>query len=100
MLCGTLNFLNNSSVVNRLKNVKPVGGLLGQKFVPLTEIPPPHSPHHHADGRRHLDPDCALKPDPKIVYEGGRVDIFGDYYDEKIAKTVATVIIPDHIDCK
>lgn len=83
---------------SRLINVKPVGGMMANKFVPLTELPPPQAPHRHPDGRRHLDPDCSQKPDPKIVYQGAKVDIFGDYYDEKVAKTVATVIIPDHID--
>ncbi|KAF9407413.1 hypothetical protein HW555_003007, partial [Spodoptera exigua] len=100
-----------------LAKVRPVGAHVGKSFVPLTEIPPPHVPHPnrphpdahkdghkdgHTDksGRRHLEDDCIKKPAGKDVIEGPKVDIFPDYYDDKIAKTVATVIFPDHIDHK
>lgn len=79
--------------------VKPVGKSVQRNFMPLTEIPPPKKPHVHIDGRRHFE-DCSPKPHGVDVVEGGTVDIFGEYYDEKVAKTVATVIIPDHIDRK
>lgn len=80
--------------------MKPVGANLAKAFVPLTEIPPPNLPHVHTDvksGRRHME-DCNEKPTPKEVVSGARVDIFGEYYDDFVAKTVATVIFPDHID--
>ncbi|CAG9584597.1 unnamed protein product [Danaus chrysippus] len=79
--------------------MKPVGGLVGKKFMPLTEIPPPNV-KHSLSGRRHLEEECSKKPPSRDVHEGNQVDIIGDYYDDKVAKTVATVIIPDHIDYK
>ncbi|KAM3964337.1 uncharacterized protein ACR2FA_001307 [Aphomia sociella] len=80
----------------RLIKVKPVGGSVAKSFVPLTELPPPHAPHA---GRRHME-DCTQKPEGRVVYEGAKVEIFGDYYEDRIGKTVAKVIIPDHIDHK
>ncbi|RVE47258.1 hypothetical protein evm_008126 [Chilo suppressalis] len=92
--------IRSSLVANKLFKVKPVGGNVAQTFVPLTEIPPPHLPHDQVhSGRRHLD-DCSQKPNPREVEGGGKVAIFGEYYDDGVAKTVATVIIPDHIDRK
>ncbi|XP_072931654.1 uncharacterized protein [Epargyreus clarus] len=91
--------IRSSVLVNKLKKVKPVGGVVASNFVPLTEIPPPHAPHQHS-GRRHLEDDCSQKPPNKEMYEGGEVNIFGEDYDDRVAKTVATVIIPDHIDFK
>ncbi|CAH2235176.1 jg16165 [Pararge aegeria aegeria] len=82
-----------------LTKVKPVGGNLGNRFVPLTEVPPPRVPHYRS-GRRHLEDECSQRPPPREVFEGSKVDIQGDYYDERVRKTVATVIIPDHIDFK
>ncbi|XP_028174554.1 uncharacterized protein LOC114363122 [Ostrinia furnacalis] len=89
--------IRSSLVLNKLVKVKPVGGNLAKAFVPLTEIPPPHLPL--ASGRRHFE-DCSQKPPAKEVYGGAKVDIFGEYYDDMVAKTVATVIFPDHIDRK
>ncbi|CAG9786360.1 unnamed protein product [Diatraea saccharalis] len=92
--------IRHSIVGNKLFNVKPVGSIVAKNFLPLTEIPPPHLPHeHYHSGRRHLD-DCSEKPRNREVYSGGRVAIFGEYYDDLVAKTVATVVIPDHIDRK
>ncbi|XP_045771408.1 uncharacterized protein LOC123871582 [Maniola jurtina] len=91
--------IKGSVMMNILTKVKPVGRSLGSRFVPLTEVPPPHIPHSRS-GRRHLEDECSQKPHYREVYEGGKVDIIGDYYDERVAKTVATVIIPDHIDYK
>ncbi|XP_026725329.1 uncharacterized protein LOC113492179 [Trichoplusia ni] len=95
--------IRSSLIVNKLSRVRPVGAHVGKSFVPLTEIPPPHIPHIHVSpspSRRHLSDDCTKKPPPREVHEGPRVEIFGDYYDDKIMKTVATVIFPDHIDHK
>lgn len=87
--------------------MQPVGAQVAKSFVALTEIPPPkggmHTPHGPPDqisGRRHLQDDCNKKPDPKEIFEGPGVDIFAEYYDDKVAKTLATVIFPDHIDRK
>ncbi|KAI8435645.1 hypothetical protein MSG28_003910 [Choristoneura fumiferana] len=91
--------IRQSVLVNKLVKIKPVGKNVQRNFVPLTEIPPPKKPHVHVDGRRHFE-DCSPKPHGADVVEGGTVDIWGEYYDEKVAKTVATVIIPDHIDRK
>ncbi|KAG6464981.1 uncharacterized protein LOC115453475 [Manduca sexta] len=90
--------IRDSRIVNRLIKIKPVGANVGKTFVPLTEIPPPDNPHIHS-GRRHLE-DCVPKPEGRDVYEGAKIDIFAEYYDDKVAKTVATVVIPDHIDRK
>lgn len=85
----------------RLSKVKPVGAPMHKNFLPLTEIPPPHQPVHiHQDGRRHLEDDCMKKPEGKEVWEGGKVHIGQDYYDEGGMRTVATIIFPDHIDRK
>ncbi|XP_023952821.2 uncharacterized protein LOC112056602 [Bicyclus anynana] len=84
--------------MNILTKVKPVGPHLSSRFVPLTEVPPPRVPHR--SGRRHFEDECSQRAPPREVYEGHKVDIHGDYYDERVAKTVATVIIPDHIDYK
>ncbi|KAL4709955.1 hypothetical protein ACJJTC_003918 [Scirpophaga incertulas] len=85
-------------LINKLLKIKPVGSNAVKTFLPLTEIPTPDFPHvHEHSGRRHFE-KCDQKPKPKEVMSGGRVDIFGDYYDDGVAKTVATVIIPDHID--
>ncbi|KOB68471.1 3-dehydroquinate dehydratase [Operophtera brumata] len=68
------------------------------KFVPLTEIPPPYVPHIHS-GRRHLEAgDCTEKYVGHEVIEGGKLMIAGEDYLDGVVKTVATVIIPDHID--
>ncbi|XP_047517951.1 uncharacterized protein LOC125058004 [Pieris napi] len=90
--------IRSSLIINKLGKVKPVGGMISKSFVPLTELPPPKI--HHRSGRRHLADECTEAPKWKEVHEGGKVDIFGDYYDDKVAKTMATVIIPDHIDYK
>ncbi|CAK1546973.1 unnamed protein product [Leptosia nina] len=90
--------IRSSLIVNKLAKVKPVGGTISKSFVPLTELPPPRV--HHASGRRHLEDECTKAPTWKEVHEGGKVEIIGDYYEDKVAKTVATVIIPDHIDYK
>ncbi|CAD0199165.1 unnamed protein product [Chrysodeixis includens] len=96
--------IRSSLMVNKLSRVRPVGAHVGKSFVPLTEIPPPHMPvihpSHSPSGRRHLDEDCSKKTPNREVKDGPRVEIFGDYYDDKIMKTVATVIFPDHIDHK
>ncbi|KAL0892765.1 hypothetical protein ABMA27_014471 [Loxostege sticticalis] len=89
--------IRKSVVLNKLVKVKPVGGNVAKTFVPLTEIPPPHLPH--VNGRRHFE-DCSQKPPAKDVFGGAKVDIFGEYYDDRWAKTVATIIFPDHIDRK
>ncbi|CAH2106696.1 unnamed protein product [Euphydryas editha] len=91
--------IRGSVMMNKLAKVKPVGGVVGKKFVPLTEIPPPQVPHSKS-GRRHFEDECSKRPPAREVYDGNQVDIVGDYYDERVAKTVATVIIPDHIDFK
>ncbi|XP_059059210.1 uncharacterized protein LOC131852547 [Achroia grisella] len=88
--------IGHSVVMNKLVKVKPVGASVAKSFVPLTEIPPPHAPH---SGRRHME-DCSQKHEYREAHEGANVDIFGEYYDERVAKTVATVIIPNHIDRK
>ncbi|CAK1595826.1 unnamed protein product [Parnassius mnemosyne] len=90
--------IRDSVMVNKLIKVKPVGSNIQRSFVPLTEIPPPHI--HGASGRRHMENECTKKPTGKEVHDGPRVELFGDYYDDGGAKTVATVIIPDHIDHK
>ncbi|XP_026753137.3 uncharacterized protein LOC113513345 [Galleria mellonella] len=87
--------IRNSVVMNKLIQVKPVGARVAKNFVPLTEIPPPKKPH---PGRRHME-ECNERPSYKEMH-GAKVDILGDYYGERLAKTVATVIIPDHIDRK
>ncbi|KAJ8727924.1 hypothetical protein PYW08_016309 [Mythimna loreyi] len=99
--------IRSSVIVNRLANVQPVGAQVAKSFVPLTEIPPPkggmHTPHGPPDqisGRRHLQDDCKEKPKGRDVVDGPRVDIFQEYYDDKQAKTLATIIFPDHIDHK
>ncbi|VVC99180.1 uncharacterized protein LOC126969330 [Leptidea sinapis] len=89
--------IRSSVILNKLINVKPVGGIVSKNFVPLTEIPPPKKVHVHS-GRRHLEDDCSPAPSWHDAHEGGKVDIMGDYYDDGMAKTVATVVIPDHID--
>lgn len=95
-------FFNDVIVNNlkffRLKKVKPVGNEVKQSFVPLTEIPPPSV--HRGHGRRHMEQDCTKQPEWQEVHGGPRIEIIGDYYEEDHAKTVATVVIPDHIDCK
>lgn len=74
---------------------------MNKNFLPLTEIPPPHQPvHFHQDGRRHMEDDCLKKPEGKEVWEGGKVHIAQDYYDDAGMRTVATIIFPDHIDRK
>ncbi|XP_045535781.1 uncharacterized protein LOC106718199 [Papilio machaon] len=83
---------------DKLKKVKPVGNEVKQNFVPLTEIPPPSV--HRGHGRRHLEQDCTKKPEWQEVHGGPKIEIIGDYYEEDHAKTVATVVIPDHIDYK
>nr|AMS36863.1 hypothetical protein [Heliconius erato] len=90
--------IRSSIMVNKLAKVKPVGANIAKKFIPLTEIPLPLE--HKKSGRRHLESDCTKRPPPREVYEGNNIDIVGDYYDDRVAKTVATVIIPDHIDTK
>ncbi|CAB3223705.1 unnamed protein product [Arctia plantaginis] len=85
----------------RLAKVKPVGDNVANRFVPLTEIPPPHiSNKGIASGRRHLPDECTQKPPPRDVFKGPQVDIIPEYYDDKVAKKVDTVVIPDHIDHK
>ncbi|XP_061713519.1 uncharacterized protein LOC133522264 [Cydia pomonella] len=91
--------IRKSALMNKLINVKPVGPPAVRKFVPLTEIPPPMGPHVHPDGRRHLE-DCTPTPWSHNVVDEATVQIIGDYYDDNSEKTVATVIIPDHIDKK
>lgn len=71
-----------------------------KNFLPLTEIPPPHQPVHFHDGRRHMEDDCIKKPDAIEVWEGGKIHIAEEYYDEGGMRTVATIIFPDHIDRK
>ncbi|XP_075973558.1 uncharacterized protein LOC142974873 [Anticarsia gemmatalis] len=88
--------IRTSLIVNKLTKVKPVGENVGSRFMPLTELPALNVPA--ASGRRHLPEDCTQKIPGQEVIEGGNVDIIGDYYDDHIAKTVATVIFPDHID--
>ncbi|KAJ2939209.1 hypothetical protein O0L34_g8523 [Tuta absoluta] len=91
--------IGGSVMLNKKQLIKPVGGLIAQSFVPLTELPPPNRPEvHYHSGRRHFDPDCGKREPGKEVYEGAHVEIWGDYYEERFAKTVATVIFPDHID--
>ncbi|CAG5051808.1 unnamed protein product [Parnassius apollo] len=90
--------IRGSVMVNKLLKVKPVGSDIKSRFVPLTEFPPPYL--HGKSGRRHLEDICNKKPEGIEVHDGPRVEIFGDYYDDGGAKTVATVIIPDHIDHK
>ncbi|XP_035432539.1 uncharacterized protein LOC118264206 [Spodoptera frugiperda] len=100
--------IRTNVLVNKLAKVRPVGAHVGKSFVPLTEIPPPHVPHSdhgpegHPDGsgRRHLNDNCNPKKQGEDTIDGPRVDIFPEYYDDKVAKTVATVIFPDHIDHK
>lgn len=82
----------------RLIKVKPVGRIVEKSFIPLTEVPPPRI--RPPQVRRHMEDECTKKPGWREVHDGPRVDIIGDYYDEDTAKTVATVIIPDHIDGK
>ncbi|XP_045497413.1 uncharacterized protein LOC123695567 [Colias croceus] len=96
--CAVQAEIRSSLIFNKLLNVKPVGAQIAKSFVPLTELPPPRI--HHGSGRRHLEDECSKAPQWKEVNEGGKVDILGDYYDDRVAKTVATVIIPDHIDYK
>ncbi|XP_050345789.1 uncharacterized protein LOC126770454 [Nymphalis io] len=91
--------IRGSVMINKLAKVKPVGAVVNKKFVPLTEFPPPHVPHSHS-GRRHFEDECSKRPPAQEVYDGNKVNIIGDYYDDKVARTVATVIIPDHIDYK
>ncbi|XP_028027878.1 uncharacterized protein LOC114241292 [Bombyx mandarina] len=92
--------IRNGGIMNKLIKVKPVGPDFAKVFVPLTEIPPPLRPHTHSpSGRRHFE-DCGDKPKAKEVDEGAKVEFFGEYYDDHVSKTVATVIIPDHIDRK
>ncbi|XP_063361676.1 uncharacterized protein LOC134650672 [Cydia amplana] len=91
--------IRKSALMNKLINVKPVGPLAVKKFVPLTEIPPPKGAHVHPDGRRHLE-DCTPTPWSHNVVDEVTVNIIGDYYDDQNEMTVATVIIPDHIDKK
>ncbi|XP_060802900.1 uncharacterized protein LOC132902329 [Amyelois transitella] len=97
--------IGGSPLMNKLVKVKPVGSNLRRSFVPLTEIPTPPPPVTQVteSARRHLDidpDDCSKSPVKEVVYEGAKVGIFGDYYDDAVAKTVATVVIPDHIDRK
>ncbi|XP_063381114.1 uncharacterized protein LOC134667613 [Cydia fagiglandana] len=91
--------IRKSALLNKLIDVKPVGPHAVKKFVPLTEIPPPLGAHVHPDGRRHLE-DCSPTPWSHNVVDEATVQIIGDYYDDHNEKTVATVIIPDHIDIK
>ena len=78
-----------------------MGAPIAKNFVPLTELPPPRIPKmHFHGGRRHLEDDCKDKPSGNDVVENGKIVITGDYYDDRVAKTVATVIFPDHIDRK
>lgn len=86
------------TILIRLIKVKPVGRIVEKSFIPLTEVPPPRI--RPPQVRRHMEDECTKKPGWREVHDGPRVDIIGDYYDEDIAKTVATVIIPDHIDGK
>ncbi|CAH2037957.1 unnamed protein product, partial [Iphiclides podalirius] len=90
--------IRGSVLVNKLIKVQPVGKTVEKSFVPLTEIPLPRIKAPH--GRRHMEDECTKKPGWMEVHDGPRIDIVGDYYDEDAAKTVATVIIPDHIDSK
>ncbi|XP_026333008.1 uncharacterized protein LOC113240022 [Hyposmocoma kahamanoa] len=84
-----------------LSKVKPVGAPMHKNFLPLTEIPPPHQPlHYHPNGRRHLDDDCTKQPEGKQVWEGGKIHLAQEYYDDAGMRTVATIIFPDHIDHK
>ncbi|XP_053607850.1 uncharacterized protein LOC128673786 [Plodia interpunctella] len=95
--------IGGSPLMNKLVKVRPVGDNLKKSFIPLTEIPPPTIPTFRPPARRHLDvdpDDCTPKSPKEVVYEGAHVGIFGDYYDDAVAKTVATIIFPDHIDHK
>ncbi|KAJ0177009.1 hypothetical protein K1T71_007018 [Dendrolimus kikuchii] len=100
LICIVTTEIRDSAILNKLIKVKPVGGSIAKNFIPLTELPAPRTPHYHKDGRRHFEEECSQRPSGKNVYEGAKVDLFGEYYDDGVAKTVATVIIPDHIDRK
>ncbi|XP_049869374.1 uncharacterized protein LOC126369125 [Pectinophora gossypiella] len=99
--CSSMPEIRTGDAANKLTKIKPVGAAVAKNFIPLTELPPPRLPSvHFHDGRRHLDNDCGKPAPNREVVEGGNVEIFGDYYEEKFAKTVATIIFPDHIDRK
>ncbi|PZC86229.1 hypothetical protein B5X24_HaOG211390 [Helicoverpa armigera] len=95
--------IRTSKLVNKLSKVKPVGGHVDKNFMPLTEIPPPkllHPPHGTGvqSGRRHMEEECTKKPKGVEVNDGAKVGIYAEYYDDNVAKTMATIIFPDHID--
>ena len=97
--CSAMPEIRTGVQANKLAKIKPVGAAVAKNFIPLTELPPPRLPAvHFHDGRRHLEDNCGRPIPNKEVYEGGNVEIFGDYYEERIPKTVATIIFPDHID--